>query len=477
MKYEKMIEEIVEKIGGRDNISSVYHCATRLRLQLKNEAAADDEAVKAIDGVLSIVKSGGQYQIVIGQHVGDVYKEMLAMLGMDGEKTEVRDSKEFKEEMKKKKVTNQFIDLISGVFTPILGMLTATGVIKGLLALLTATGLLSTASGTYQILNIVGDCFFNFLPVFLGYTAMKKFGGTPFIGMAIGAALVYPSLTTIMAGEPLYTLFAGTIFESPVYVTFLGIPVILMNYASSVIPAIVTCYFAAKVEKFFAKRMSDLFKTFAVPALTLIISIVLAFLIIGPVASFASSLLGAAFTALFDLNATISGFLYGALIQVCVMFGVHWGFVAISVNNLATMGFDPITIAGLSSAFAQAGVVLMIMLKTRNKKLKSVCGPAILSAMVGITEPAIYGVTLQFKKPFILACLASGIGGAIIGFGGVKQYFYGTNGIFGWLQVINPETGFDSSVVAAIIACIVSFAAAIILMAVFGKNTVPQYQK
>ena len=208
-----------------------------------------------------------------------------------------------------------------------------------------------------------------------------------------------------------------------------------------------------------------------------IISIVLAFLIIGPVASFASSLLGAAFTALFDLNATISGFLYGALIQVCVMFGVHWGFVAISVNNLATMGFDPITIAGLSSAFAQAGVVLMIMLKTRNKKLKSVCGPAILSAMVGITEPAIYGVTLQFKKPFILACLASGIGGAIIGFGGVKQYFYGTNGIFGWLQVINPETGFDSSVVAAIIACIVSFAAAIILMAVFGKNSVPQDQK
>ena len=316
MKYEKMIEEIVEKIGGRDNITSVYHCATRLRLQLKNEAAADDEAVKAIEGVLSIVKSGGQYQIVIGQHVGDVYKEMLAMLGADGEKTEVRDAKEFKEEMKKKKVTNQFIDLISGVFTPILGMLTATGVIKGLLALLTATGLLSTASGTYQILNIVGDCFFNFLPVFLGYTAMKKFGGTPFIGMAIGAALVYPSLTTIMAGEPLYTLFAGTIFESPVYVTFLGIPVILMNYASSVIPAIVTCYFAAKVEKFFAKRMSDLFKTFAVPALTLIISIVLAFLIIGPVASFASSLLGAAFTALFDLNATISGFLYGALIQV-----------------------------------------------------------------------------------------------------------------------------------------------------------------
>ena len=161
-------------------------------------------------------------------------------------------------------------------------------------------------------------------------------------------------------------------------------------------------------------------------------------------------------------------------LQLCVMVGVHWGFVAISVNNLATLGYDPITIAGLASAFGQAGVVLMIMLRTKNKKLKSVCGPAIISAMVGITEPSIYGVTLQFKKPFMLACLASGIGGAIIGFGGVKQYVYGTNGIFGWLQVINPQTGFDSSVLAAIIACAVSFIAAIILMMTVGKDSIPE---
>ena len=161
-------------------------------------------------------------------------------------------------------------------------------------------------------------------------------------------------------------------------------------------------------------------------------------------------------------------------LQLCVMFGVHWGFVAISVNNRATLGYDPITIAGLASAFGQAGVVLMIMLRTKNKKLKSVCGPAIISAMVGITEPSIYGVTLQFKKPFMLACLASGIGGAIIGFGGVKQYVYGTNGIFGWLQVINPQTGFDSSVLAAIIACAVSFIAAIILMMTVGKDSIPE---
>ncbi len=476
MKYEKMNQRILKAVGGKENIESVYHCATRLRFQLIDETKADDETVKEIEGVLALVKSGGQYQIVIGQHVGEVYKEFCQLME-EGDSSQVevelQDAEEFRKEVKKKKITNSFIDVISGVFTPILGMLTATGVIKGILALLTATNLLSSTSGTYQMLSIVGDCFFYFLPVFLGYTAMKKFEGTPFIGMAIGAALVYPTLAVITSGEALYTVFEGTIFETPVYIEFMGIPVLLMNYASSVIPVIVTCYFAAKLERFFAKKINDLFKTFAVPALTILISIILAFLIIGPIASFASNILGAAFIALFDVSATLSGFLYGALIQVCVMFGIHWGFVAISVNNLATLGFDPITIAGLASAFGQAGIVLMIMLKTRNKKLKSVCGPAILSAMVGITEPSIYGVTLQFKKPFILGCIASGIGGAIIGFGGVKQYFYGTNGIFGWLQVINPKTGFDSSVVAAILACIVSFVSAIILMQIFGKDSVP----
>ena len=152
------------------------------------------------------------------------------------------------------------------------------------------------------------------------------------------------------------------------------------------------------------------------------------------------------------------------------MFGVHWGFVAISLNNIATLGYDPITIAGLASAFGQAGVVLMIMLRTKNGRLRKVCGPAIISALFGITEPSIYGVTLQFRRPFILACIASGIGGAIIGAGGVKQYFYGTNGIFGWLQCINPTTGFDSSTLASIIACIAALASAILLMVLFDRD-------
>ena len=296
------------------------------------------------------------------------------------------------------------------------------------------------------------------------------FRSTPFYGMAIGAALVCPTVMNVMGGDVLFTLFAGTIFESPVYIKFLGIPVILMNYASSVIPVILICFFAAKIERFLEDRLPNLIKAFAVPLLTLLISIILGFFVIGPVATFASNILGMIMNGLFNLNATICGFAYGALIQVCVMFGVHWGFVALNVNSMATMGYDAITIAGMASAFGQAGVVLMLMLKTKNKKLKDVCGPAIVSAMFGITEPAIYGVTLQFKKPFIIACISSGIGGAIIGLAKVKQYTAGTNGIFGWLQVINPETGFDSTVIAAILACAVSFLASVILMKVFEKK-------
>lgn len=469
MKYETMIRNILNEIGGGENIENVYHCATRLRFQLKDEGLANEAAIKETEGVLSVVRAGGQFQIVIGRHVGDVYKELQDILG-NTERQELKDAKEFKEEMKDKKISSRFIDVVSGVFTPILNLLMATGVLKGLLALLTATGVLATDTGTYQILSVVGDCFFYYIPVFLGYTSMKKFGGTPFYGMAIGAALVCPTVLNIMGGEPLFTLFAGTIFESPVYTTFLGIPVILMNYASSVIPVIFICFFAAKIESFFDKRMPNLIKAFAVPLLTLLISIILGFFIIGPVATFASNILGMVMNALFHINATICGFVYGALIQVCVMFGIHWGFVALNVNSMATMGYDAITIAGMASAFGQAGVVLMLMLKTRNKKLKDVCGPAIVSAMFGITEPAIYGVTLQFKKPFIIACLSSGIGGAIIGFAGVKQYTAGTNGIFGWLQVINPQTGFDSTVAAAIIACVVSFVSSVVLMKVFEKK-------
>lgn len=474
MKYEKLVQEILACVGGSDNIDSVVHCATRLRFHLKDATVVKEEELKNIEGVLSLIKSGGQHQVVIGSHVGDVYKELVQMtsLGGDQKETVLKDATEVKSEFKEKKVKSSFIDLISGIFAPVLGIMMATGFIKGILVLLTTAGILSTTSGTYQILYMIGDSFFNFLPIFLGYTAMKKFGGSPFLGLTIGAVLLYPTIGTIIAGDPLYTLFAGSAFEMPVYATFLGIPVLLRSYTSTVFPVIFICYLASKIEKGLDKKINGFMKTLVVPAITLIVSLVVGFIVVGPVISIVSDFIGVAMSWVFSVSSFVGGFLYGLLIQFCVVFGVHWGFVAISINNIASLGFDPVTIAGLASAFGQIGVVTVIMLSVRNKKTKSVCASAIISGLFGITEPAIYGVTLQNKTAFILASLASGVGGAIIGFFGVKQYTYGANGIFGWIQVINPEVGFDSTVVAAIVACIVSYVLGVILMATIGKKSI-----
>src|SRR5690606_1028445 len=219
-------------------------CIFRLRFKLKDEGKANTDVLKNMDGVVTVRKSGGQYQVVIGNHVPEVYKAVVAEGGFESAQPDNADGGE------KGSLFNRFIDMISGIFTPILGVLAASGMIKGFNALFVAMGWLDNTGGTYQILNAIGDALFYFLPILLGYTAMKKFGGTPFLGMVIAMALVYPALEGIPnAGEPLYTLFTGTMFESPVYIEFFGIPVILMTYAMSVIPIIVSAFFAAKLEK------------------------------------------------------------------------------------------------------------------------------------------------------------------------------------------------------------------------------------
>ncbi|MDV4534359.1 PTS transporter subunit EIIB, partial [Enterococcus faecium] len=227
MAYEKLVKEILKDVGGKENINGLTHCITRLRFNLKDEEKANTEELKEVPGVVTVVQSGGQYQVVIGNHVRDVYKEFIELSGLSTETEVVKE---------KKGLLDSFIDIISGIFTPVLGLLAATGMIKGLNVLFVSLGWFTNTSGTYAILQAAGDCFFYFFPIFLGYTAAKKFGLNQFVGMALGAALVYPAIAGLTASvEPLYTLFSGTIFESPIYITFLGIPVILMNYGSSVI--------------------------------------------------------------------------------------------------------------------------------------------------------------------------------------------------------------------------------------------------
>ncbi|GKX67474.1 beta-glucoside-specific PTS transporter subunit IIABC [Inconstantimicrobium mannanitabidum] len=457
MKYEKLAKDIIENVGGKENVNSLTHCVTRLRFKLKDESKANTEVLKNMDGVVTVIKSGGQYQVVIGNHVPDVYKDVVIIGGFGAT------SEEGEQPEEKMSAFNKFIDIISGVFTPVLGVLCATGMIKGFNALFITLKWLSPTSGTYAILNAIGDSLFYFFPIFLGYTSAKKFKGSEFIGMAIGACLVYPTLSTLTAGKPLYTLFASTMIESPIFVTFLGIPVILMTYSSSVIPIILATYVGVKIEKWFRKIIPDVVKTFLVPFCTLLIIVPLTLIVIGPIATWAGKLLGSATASIYALSPIIAGLLLGAFWQVFVIFGLHWGLVPILINNLAVLKYDPVLALMFGASFAQTGVVLAILLKTKNTKLKSLCIPAFISGIFGVTEPAIYGVTLPRKKPFIISCIGAGIGGAILGAMGSKLYMFGGMGIFGIPSYIGPA-GMDTGFYGAIISIIVSFLLGFLIM-------------
>ncbi|MCM3439925.1 beta-glucoside-specific PTS transporter subunit IIABC [Metabacillus halosaccharovorans] len=461
MKYEQLAKDIILNVGGKENVSSVVHCITRLRFKLKDESKANTEVLKNMDDVVTVMKSGGQYQVVIGNHVPDVYKAVLEVSGLQAQAPVDEDGEKQKA---------SFIDIISSIFTPVLGVLAATGMIKGFNALFIAMGWLESTSGTYQILNAIGDSLFYFFPIFLGYTAIKKFGGSPFIGMAIGGSLVYPTLSGLTAGEPLYTLFAGTMFESPIYITFLGVPVILMSYASSVIPIILSAYFAAVVEKRLRKMIPDVVKAFLVPLFTLLIVVPLTFIIIGPLSTWAGNLLGMATLFIYNLSPIIAGVFVGGLWQVMVIFGLHWGLVPIAINNISTMGADPILATTLAASFAQIGAVLAVYVKTKQQKLKTLSIPAFISGIFGVTEPAIYGITLPLKKPFIISCIAAGIGGGIIGAVGTNLYMIGGLGIFVIPAMISPTEGVTFALWGALISFVIAFALGFVLTYLFGMG-------
>lgn len=466
MKYEQLATEIIRLVGGKENVLSLTHCITRLRFQLKEDTLAESNELKALEGVVTVVQSGGQYQVVIGNHVAEVYDIVMKHLGLDDDAKELA--------APKKGIVNNFIDVVSGIFQPCLGVLAATGMIKGFNALFVALGLLSNTSGTYQILNAIGDCFFYFFPIFLGYTAAKKFKLNPFVGMALGASLLYPALGSLTTGEPIYTLFSGSLFEAPVHINFLGIPVILMSYVSSVVPIILSCYVASKIERQLSKIIPSVVKSFLLPFFTLLIAGPLTFIVIGPVATWASQLLGAGTLKLYGFSPILAGVFVGGFWQVFVIFGLHWGILPIYFNNMATLGFDPILAPFFTGSFAQVAIVLAIFLKTKDKKMKSLAIPAFISAIFGVTEPAIYGITLPKKKPFILSCILAAIGGGIIGWSGTNSYVMGGLGIFGIPNFINPNTGLDKGfyglIIATIIVMVLGFAI-MYMMDVDGENT------
>ena len=461
-KYEELAKEIVRNVGGRENVISLTHCITRLRFKLKDESKAHDQVLKDMEGVVTVMKSGGQYQVVIGNHVPDVYADVLPLLDLE----EGAGRKE--EEAPKGNLFNRFIDIISGIFQPILGIMAACGMVKGLNAMFVAMGLYTDTCGGYMILNAIGDGLFTYLPLFLGYTAAKKFNMKPMLGLVIGAIMCYPSIqgSALEGGEILYTLFKGTIFESPVYTDFFGIPLIGMDYTSTVIPVIFVVYFASKCEKLFNRFIPDLVKFFFVPMLTLLVTIPVGLLVIGPVATFGSNIIAEAVMSVRNFSPMLAGAIVGLTWQILVIFGLHWGFIPVYINNIMTNGYDNVMMPFFACTFATSAVVLAIFFKTKDKKLKEMALPNFISGIFGVTEPAIYGILLPLKKPFIISCIADGIGGGFYGAFNFRKFMMGGMGIFEFPAMIEPDGSLGNLYVAvagALLSMVIAFIATMIL--------------
>ncbi|WP_044294904.1 beta-glucoside-specific PTS transporter subunit IIABC [Robinsoniella peoriensis] len=462
-KYENLAREIVSNVGGRENISSLTHCITRLRFKLKDESKANDEIIKDMDGVVTVMKSGGQYQVVIGNHVPEVYADVMPLIDLEEDSTDKED------DARSRNLFNRAIDVISGIFQPILGIMAACGMVKGFNALFIALGLYSDTSGGYLVLNAIGDGLFNYMPLFLGYTAAKKFRLKPMLGLVIGAIMCYPTIQNsalAAGGDVLYTLFRGTVFESSVYTEFFGIPLIAMNYTGTVIPVIFVVYFASKCEKFFNKFIPDLVKFFFVPMLTLVIAIPAGFLLIGPLATFGSAIIAEAVMSVRNFSPMLAGAIVGLTWQVLVIFGLHWGFIPVYINNIMTNGYDNVMMPFFACTFATSAVVLAIFFKTKNKQLKEMALPNFISGIFGVTEPAIYGILLPLKKPFIISCIVGGIGGGFYGAFNFRKFMMGGMGIFEFPAMIEPDGSMGNLIVAVAgvaITMVIAFAATMIL--------------
>lgn len=461
-KYETLAKEIVKNVGGKENVSSLVHCITRLRFKLKDESKAKDDVLKNMDGVVTVMKSGGQYQVVIGNHVPDVFAEVMPLLGLaKGEAGQ-------EEETEKGSLFNRAIDTISGIFQPILGIMAACGMVKGLNALFVALKLYSDTCGGYLILNAIGDGLFNFLPLFLGYTAAKKFKLKPMLGLVIGAIMCYPTIQNSAlsaGGNALYTLFGGTMFASKVYTDFFGIPLIGMDYTGTVIPVIFVVYFASKCEKFFNKFIPDLVKFFFVPMLTLLVAIPAGLLVIGPLATFGSTIIAEAVMTVRNFSPMLAGAIVGLTWQILVIFGLHWGFIPVYINNIMTNGFDNVMMPFFACTFATSAVVLGVFFKTKNKQIKEMAIPNFISGIFGVTEPAIYGILLPLKKPFIISCIVGGIGGGFYGAFNFRKFMMGGMGIFEFPAMIEPDGSMGNLIVAVvgvIISMVLGFAATMI---------------
>ncbi len=401
LNAQSTAQEIVELVGGSDNVRSVTHCITRVRFVLVDESKVNDKDVEDIDGVIKVVHAGNQYQVVIGPKVEQVY-DVIASMMADKAKGEVaEDDGPADADDSGAKGIGAVLDIITGIFSPFLGTFVAAGLVKALAVMLSSFGLLDAASSTYAILNAVGDGLFQFLPIILGFSAGEKFGVNKWVTAAIAAFLCHGDIAALS------TTFADG-------ATFCGIPVSIpgSGYLQSVIPIILSAWLQKYVEKA-VKKLPDSIRGLFGNMIVLLVVGLATLLVVGPVTNLLSTLIADGLLALIDAVPIVAGFLFAGLWPILIIFGMHWAFVPVILSNFATLGYDYLFPIIVGTNFAVGGACLAIFLKSKNDKVKSVAGECVgTSWLGGITEPAIYGLLLKYRRAFISMCVACGVAGA-----------------------------------------------------------------
>ena len=389
--YAALAPRLLEQVGGEANISSMSHCATRMRFVLKDGSKAATESIKELEGVVTVVQAGGQYQVIIGNDVPVLYEELgrITALGQQDEAPQGPGGN----------FLDRAIALVSALINPLIWTMAGAGLIKATLALAATLHWTGADSTTYTILNAAGDSVFYYLPIVLAISAARRFKANEITSVAIAGALVYPSIVDL---------------ASAAHVTFLGIPVIMANYTSSLLPVIVAVWVQGLLEHWLKRVLPGTIRNFTMPMIVLAVMVPLTLLTIGPVMTWLSSSISGGVQWLFVHVPWLGGAVMGAMWQVFVIFGIHWGLVPIMLADLKDPGFSLMMAPLFAAVLAQSAAMLGVMIRTRNAKLRRLAGPAALSGLLaGITEPGIYGVNLPLKRPFVYGCVGGAVGGAV----------------------------------------------------------------
>jgi PTS system beta-glucosides-specific IIC component len=399
MNYKKMAQEILNEVGGPENIRNMTHCATRLRLTLKDTSIVNDESVKAIDGVVNVVNKAGQYQLLIGTEVPKLYDEFEVLAKGDGS-IAIEASNE-----SSGNIISNIFSAISAIFAPILPALAGSGILRGLLILAVQMGLISEDSGTYSILFVASMSVFYFLPVLLAFTSARRFGASPYISALIGAALIHPDFIGLMgdAGN-------GATTE------FFGIPVVLMNYNSTVVPIILSIWAFSYLYKFLDKRVPETLKLVIIPLVSLGIMIPLTVIVIGPIGVYSGEAVANVVNWLIERSSILTGIVIGGGWSVLVSLGIHWAVNPIMINNVSTYGFDYIVPFTFACNFAVIGTTIGVYFKAKDKKLKGFALTGLITiALSAIIEATLFGLLVKNKKLFLAQIIGGAVGGAYLG--------------------------------------------------------------